>query len=101
MHQIVNQLCGVCCQFRFAYEYHSQCPLFLDKPAGSVHSQQSNIVTGKGLGSLGGEQEAQNIHKENLEKLQSMSQEQILEEQKRLLAQLGTNFLLTSVHLIQ
>ncbi|XP_033001534.1 RNA polymerase II-associated protein 1 isoform X1 [Lacerta agilis] len=64
-----------------------------DKPAGSVHSQRSSIVTGKGLGSLGGEQEAQNIHKENVEKLQSMSQEQILEEQKRLLAQLDPSLL--------
>ncbi|XP_053139977.1 RNA polymerase II-associated protein 1 isoform X2 [Hemicordylus capensis] len=46
------------------------------------------IVTGEGLGSLTGEQEARRIHKENLERLQSMSKDQILEEQKRVLAQL-------------
>uniref|UniRef100_A0A8D2KXG8 RNA polymerase II associated protein 1 n=1 Tax=Varanus komodoensis TaxID=61221 RepID=A0A8D2KXG8_VARKO len=51
-------------------------------------SQCSLIVTGEGLGGLAGKQEALNIHKENVEKLQSMTEEQILEEQKRLLAQL-------------
>uniref|UniRef100_A0A8D2KXI6 RNA polymerase II associated protein 1 n=1 Tax=Varanus komodoensis TaxID=61221 RepID=A0A8D2KXI6_VARKO len=53
-----------------------------------VNSQCSLIVTGEGLGGLAGKQEALNIHKENVEKLQSMTEEQILEEQKRLLAQL-------------
>ncbi|XP_026520383.1 RNA polymerase II-associated protein 1 isoform X2 [Notechis scutatus] len=60
---------------------------------GSIQSQLPRIVTGEGLGSLSGEQEVQNIHKENLEKLQSMSKEQILEEQKRLMAQLDPNLL--------
>uniref|UniRef100_A0A8D0G6X2 RNA polymerase II associated protein 1 n=1 Tax=Sphenodon punctatus TaxID=8508 RepID=A0A8D0G6X2_SPHPU len=35
--------------------------------------------------------EAQNIHEENMERLHSMSQEEILQEQKKLLAQLGRN----------
>ncbi|XP_015671420.2 RNA polymerase II-associated protein 1 [Protobothrops mucrosquamatus] len=60
---------------------------------GSIQSQLPRIVTGEGLGSLSGEQEAQNIHKENLERLQSMSKEQVLEEQKRLMAQLDPNLL--------
>ncbi|XP_025028153.1 RNA polymerase II-associated protein 1 isoform X1 [Python bivittatus] len=60
---------------------------------GSIQSQLPRIVTGEGLGSLTGEQEAQNIHKENLERLQSMSKEQILEEQKQLMAQLDPNLL--------
>lgn len=59
-----------------------------DKPAGILHAQRSHVVTGEGLRSLTSEQEAQNIHKENLERLQSMSKDQILEEQKRLLTQL-------------
>ncbi|KAJ6667270.1 hypothetical protein lerEdw1_017248 [Lerista edwardsae] len=59
-----------------------------DKPVGTVHPLRSRLVTGEGLRSLSGEQEAQNIHKENLERLQSMSEGQILEEQKRLLGQL-------------
>ncbi|NXT67421.1 RPAP1 protein, partial [Chaetops frenatus] len=46
------------------------------------------LITGEGLGSQKSEQEAQAIHKENLEKLQSMSEEEILQEQARLLAQL-------------
>lgn len=45
-----------------------------------------------GLGSQKSEQEAQAIHKENLEKLRSMSEEEILQEQERLLAQLGMCF---------
>uniref|UniRef100_A0A8C3LH27 RNA polymerase II associated protein 1 n=1 Tax=Chrysolophus pictus TaxID=9089 RepID=A0A8C3LH27_CHRPC len=51
-------------------------------------SQRPCIITGEGLGSQKSEQEAQAIHEENLEKLQSMSQEEILKEQERLLAQL-------------
>ncbi|KAL7992433.1 hypothetical protein Chor_016689 [Crotalus horridus] len=66
---------------------------FLGEAVGSIQSQLPRIVTGEGLGSLSGEQEAQNIHKENLERLQSMSKEQILEEQKRLMAQLDPNLL--------
>ncbi|XP_013929841.1 PREDICTED: RNA polymerase II-associated protein 1 [Thamnophis sirtalis] len=60
---------------------------------GSIQSPLPRIVTGEGLGSLSGEQEAQNIHKENLQRLQSMSKEQILEEQNRLMAQLDPNLL--------
>ncbi|XP_015284993.1 PREDICTED: RNA polymerase II-associated protein 1 [Gekko japonicus] len=62
-----------------------------ENSVGTLHTQQPRIVTGEGLGSLAGEQEAQKIHEENLERLQSMSKEEILEEQKRLLAQLDPN----------
>ncbi|NWV68108.1 RPAP1 protein, partial [Malurus elegans] len=51
-------------------------------------SQRPCLITGEGLGSQKSEQEAQAIHKENLEKLRSMSEEEILQEQARLLAQL-------------
>nr|XP_021389144.1 RNA polymerase II-associated protein 1 isoform X2 [Lonchura striata domestica] len=51
-------------------------------------SQHPCLITGEGLGSQKSKQEAQAIHKENLEKLQSMSEEEILQEQARLLAQL-------------
>ncbi|XP_003214628.2 RNA polymerase II-associated protein 1 isoform X1 [Anolis carolinensis] len=64
-----------------------------DKSFGSLSSGCPRIVTGEGLRSLSGEQEAQNIHKENLERLKSMSKEQILQEQKQLLAQLDPNLL--------
>ncbi|NXE08425.1 RPAP1 protein, partial [Lophotis ruficrista] len=49
------------------------------------------LITGEGLGSQKSEQEAQAIHKENLEKLQSMSEEEILQEKERLLAQLDSS----------
>ncbi|NWW76580.1 RPAP1 protein, partial [Climacteris rufus] len=51
-------------------------------------SQRPCLITGEGLGSQKSDQEAQAIHKENLEKLRSMSEEEILQEQARLLAQL-------------
>ncbi|KAL8169430.1 UNVERIFIED_CONTAM: hypothetical protein K2H54_049063 [Gekko kuhli] len=62
-----------------------------ENSVGTLHTQRPRIVTGEGLGSLAGEQEAQKIHEENLERLQSMSKEEILEEQKRLLPQLDPN----------
>ncbi|XP_051647315.1 RNA polymerase II-associated protein 1 isoform X1 [Manacus candei] len=51
-------------------------------------SQRPCLITGEGLGSQKSEQEAEAIHKENLEKLRSMSEEEILQEQARLLAQM-------------
>ncbi|XP_064421161.1 RNA polymerase II-associated protein 1 [Latimeria chalumnae] len=48
----------------------------------------SQIVTGAGLGMPDWEKEAQKIHEENLERLCALSEEQILEERKKLLAQL-------------
>jgi len=55
-------------------------------------SQRPCLITGEGLGRQKSEQEAQAIHKENLEKLRSMSEEEILQEQEKLLAQLGMCF---------
>ncbi|NXO25865.1 RPAP1 protein, partial [Cisticola juncidis] len=59
-----------------------------DKDGEFLTPQRPCLITGEGLGSLKSEQEAQAIHKENLEKLRSMSEEEILQEQARLLAQL-------------
>ncbi|XP_041894390.1 RNA polymerase II-associated protein 1 isoform X2 [Corvus kubaryi] len=59
-----------------------------DKDGDFLTSQRPCLITGEGLGSQKSEQEAQAIHKENLEKLQSMSEEEILQEQAKLLAQL-------------
>ncbi|XP_009997874.1 PREDICTED: RNA polymerase II-associated protein 1 [Chaetura pelagica] len=67
-------------------------PRIRDGEAGDfLTSQRPCLITGEGLGSQKSEQEAQAIHKENLEKLQSMSEEEILQEQKRLLAQLDSS----------
>ncbi|NWJ09131.1 RPAP1 protein, partial [Crypturellus undulatus] len=62
-----------------------------DKPVDFLTSRRPCIITGEGLGSEKSEQEVQAIHKENLEKLQSMSQEEILQERERLLAQLDSS----------
>uniref|UniRef100_A0A8C3U5S0 RNA polymerase II associated protein 1 n=1 Tax=Catharus ustulatus TaxID=91951 RepID=A0A8C3U5S0_CATUS len=60
----------------------------LYKDGDFLTSQRPCLITGEGLGSQKSEEEAQAIHRENLEKLQSMSEEEILQEQARLLAQL-------------
>ncbi|XP_074853131.1 RNA polymerase II-associated protein 1 isoform X2 [Carettochelys insculpta] len=65
-----------------------------------VSTLRPRIITGEGLGSLGGEQEALAIHKENLQKLRSMTQEEILQEQRKLLVELDPSLVafLTSRH---
>lgn len=60
---------------------------------GSRGFQGPHLVTGKGLRSQDAEQEAQTIHEENIAKLQTMAPEEILQEQQRLLAQLGMAWL--------
>ncbi|XP_063188580.1 RNA polymerase II-associated protein 1 [Chroicocephalus ridibundus] len=62
-----------------------------DKAGDFLTSQRPCLITGEGLGSQKSEEEAQAIHKENLEKLQSMSEEEILQEQEKLLAQLDSS----------
>ncbi|KGL77894.1 RNA polymerase II-associated protein 1, partial [Tinamus guttatus] len=62
-----------------------------DETVDFLTSRRPCIITGEGLGSEKSEQEVQAIHKENLKKLQSMSQEEILQERERLLAQLDSN----------
>ncbi|KAM7157842.1 RNA polymerase II-associated protein 1 isoform 2-T3 [Molossus nigricans] len=57
-------------------------------PRGSHNFQGPHLVTGKGLKSQEGKQEAQTIHEENIARLQAMTPEEILQEQQRLLAQL-------------
>ncbi|XP_037690191.1 LOW QUALITY PROTEIN: RNA polymerase II-associated protein 1 [Choloepus didactylus] len=60
-------------------------------PESSHSFQGPHLVTGKGLRGQEAEQEAQTIHKENIARLQAMAPEEILQEQKRLLAQLDPN----------
>ncbi|NXS18823.1 RPAP1 protein, partial [Mystacornis crossleyi] len=63
-------------------------PSSRNKDGDFLTSQRPCLITGEGLGSQKSEQEAQAIHRENLEKLRSMTEEEILQEQARLLAQL-------------
>lgn len=58
-------------------------------PWGSRSFQGPHLVTGEGLRGQKPEQEAQTIHEENIARLQAMTPEEILQEQQRLLAQLG------------
>ncbi|NXS53434.1 RPAP1 protein, partial [Brachypteracias leptosomus] len=67
-----------------------ETPLPSSRAGDSLASQWPRLITGEGLGSQKSEQEAQAIHRENLEKLQSMSEEEILQEQEKLLAQLDS-----------
>ncbi|XP_069807066.1 RNA polymerase II-associated protein 1 [Dendropsophus ebraccatus] len=54
--------------------------------AGGV--DKSHVVTGEGLRSAAGHEEAERIHRENVERLQALSQEEILQERDKLMAQL-------------
>lgn len=49
----------------------------------------SQIIQGTGLSATFGEEEAQKIHQENLNKISSMSPEEILEERNKLLQMIG------------
>ncbi|NWU65977.1 RPAP1 protein, partial [Pterocles burchelli] len=69
----------------------AKAPLPSIRAGDFLTSQRPCLITGEGLGGQKSEQEAQAIHKENLEKLQSMSEEEILQEQERLLAQMDPN----------
>lgn len=56
------------------------------EPAGG---SRPRLVSGQGLEGPDGPEETDRIHRENQAKLQEMSQAEILEEQKKLLSQLG------------
>ena len=49
----------------------------------------SNILTGIGLGEVTGDREIQRIHEENMERLKSMDEKEILAEREKLLNTLG------------
>lgn len=49
----------------------------------------SRLISGQGLGVSGSSEESRRIHRENQEKLQAMCQSEILEEQNKVLSQLG------------
>ncbi|XP_037358157.1 RNA polymerase II-associated protein 1 [Talpa occidentalis] len=57
-------------------------------PQGSHRFVGPHLVTGKGLRCQEAEQEVQTIHEENVARLQAMTPEEILQEQRQLLAQL-------------
>lgn len=55
-----------------------------------VAASGPRLVSGQGLLGPDSTAETQRIHKENQAKLQEMSQSEILDEQKKLLSQLGS-----------
>lgn len=52
---------------------------------------RSSLLTGSGLGDVTGERELQRIHDENIDRLKSMDEREILEEKEKLLRTLGKN----------
>ncbi|XP_075701016.1 RNA polymerase II-associated protein 1 [Rhinoderma darwinii] len=55
---------------------------------GAARVEKSCLVTGEGLRSSTSHEEAERIHKENVEKLKALSQEEIIQERDRLTSQL-------------
>ena len=49
----------------------------------------SKLLTGTGLGDVTGEREIHRIHDENVDRLQSMDEKEILEEKEKLLSTMG------------
>ncbi|XP_044128216.1 RNA polymerase II-associated protein 1 isoform X1 [Bufo gargarizans] len=58
------------------------------KTTDAARTDRSYLVTGDGLRSSTGYEEAERIHQENVEKLKALSQEEILQERNRLMSQL-------------
>jgi hypothetical protein len=50
---------------------------------------RSSILTGSGLGEVTGDREIQRIHDENIDRLESMDEKEILAEKEKLLNTLG------------
>ena len=58
-------------------------------PSTNQSMVRSNLLSGSGLGEVTGEREINRIHEENLDRLKSMNQEEILAEKEKLLNTLG------------
>jgi hypothetical protein len=54
-----------------------------------VERARSQLLSGNGLGEVTGERELQRIHDENLDRLASMNEREILAEKEKLLNSLG------------
>lgn len=66
----------------------------------TAKSSHSILITGAGLGEVTGERELQRIHDENLERLKSMNENEILAEKQKLLNTLGRIQLKTYINRI-
>lgn len=53
---------------------------------------RSSLVTGIGLGEVTGERESRRIHEENMERLTSIDEREILAEKEKLLNSLGRRY---------
>lgn len=56
----------------------------------SQQMPRSSLLTGMGLGEVTGERELQRIHEENVDRLKSLDEQEILAEREKLLNSLGT-----------
>lgn len=68
------------------------CKELEETKTSSSNNQQisrSHLLTGLGLGEVTGERELQRIHDENIERLKSMDEKEILVEKEKLLNTLG------------
>jgi hypothetical protein len=58
-------------------------------PSTNQQISRSTLLTGSGLGEVTGERERQRIHDENIDRLKSMDEKEILAEKEKLLNTLG------------
>ena len=66
-------------------------------PSTNPQISRSSLLNGSGLGEVTGDREIQRIHDENLDRLKSMDEKEILAEKEKLLSTLGMNTRLFSI----
>jgi hypothetical protein len=75
------------------------CKELEEKKKSSTDKQisRSSILTGSGLGEVTGDREIQRIHDENIDRLESMDEKEILAEKEKLLNTLGKKTKTTNI----
>ena len=53
------------------------------------HISRSTLITGQGLGDITGEREIERIHSENLDRIRTMGENELIEEKEKLINSLG------------
>uniref|UniRef100_A0A671N8Z7 RNA polymerase II-associated protein 1-like n=1 Tax=Sinocyclocheilus anshuiensis TaxID=1608454 RepID=A0A671N8Z7_9TELE len=84
-----SNVMGKCCHIPQSFSWLTKACLISDWASVTDRVGGPVLLTGQGLGIANSGMETMKIHEENQTKLQAMSQSEILEEQRKLLAQLG------------
>lgn len=84
-----SNVMGKCCHIPQSFSWLTKACLISDWASVTDRVGGPVLLTGQGLGIANSAMETMKIHEENQAKLLAMSQSEILEEQRKLMAQLG------------